>query len=168
MDKHPIQRHSSIAQFSREHHFGLLLGYKIKQGLRYEVTPERIRAYILYAFDKEIMHHFEEEERVLFPALPGNNELIVTALEQHTAIRNLLINISSDKFEKDQLSEMAALIEEHIRFEERQLFNYLQDNLEEATLNEISGRHIHAKQDHDKNWPDHFWIKPSEAQDNKT
>lgn len=39
----PIKRHPSLQPLSREHHYGLLLSWKIREGFKREVPPERIK-----------------------------------------------------------------------------------------------------------------------------
>jgi hypothetical protein len=42
----PIKRTSSLISYSKEHHFGLLLVWKIRQGIKREIITERIANYI--------------------------------------------------------------------------------------------------------------------------
>lgn len=44
----PIKRHQAIVSFSKDHHFGLLLIWKIRQGLNKAVNPERISNYVTF------------------------------------------------------------------------------------------------------------------------
>ena len=64
----PIKRHPSLVAFSRDHHFGLLLVWKIKYGLDNGIAPERISNYVLYFFEQDLEAHFKEEEQKLFHA----------------------------------------------------------------------------------------------------
>ena len=49
----PIKRHQALVSFSKDHHFGLLLVWKIKQGLNNAVFLELISNYILYCFAQD-------------------------------------------------------------------------------------------------------------------
>lgn len=60
-DHTPLKRHQAIVSFSRDHHFGLLLVWKIRQGLNKAVTAERISNYVLFLFKEDIEKHFREE-----------------------------------------------------------------------------------------------------------
>ena len=62
----PLKRHPAIVSFSKDHHFGLLLVWKIRQGLAKAVDAERISKYVLYFFREDLEKHFQEEERLLF------------------------------------------------------------------------------------------------------
>ena len=50
----PIKRHPAIVSFSKDHHFGLLLVWKIRQGLSRQVDPERISNYTGYFFKEDL------------------------------------------------------------------------------------------------------------------
>ena len=62
----PIKRHQALVSYSKEHHFGLLLVWKIRQGLMNAVSPERIGKYVLFFFNEDLKTHFKEEEQLLF------------------------------------------------------------------------------------------------------
>lgn len=71
----PIKRHQAIVSFSKDHHFGLLLVWKIRQGLKNAVNAERISSYLLYFFKEDLEKHFKEEEEFLFSKLPVDDDL---------------------------------------------------------------------------------------------
>ncbi|GIV30826.1 MAG: hypothetical protein KatS3mg029_0177 [Saprospiraceae bacterium] len=117
----PLKRHPALQPLSREHHFGLLLCWKIRTGLAKGVVPERIKAYTDWFFEHYLTPHFEAEEKHVFPILGNLDEhpLLRRALREHRRLRSL--------FQKNEdLPRQLSLIEEeltaHIRFEERQLF----------------------------------------------
>ena len=62
--KKPIKRDPAIVTFSKDHHFALLLVWKIRQGLKNEIETSRIINYATHFFDNDLIFHFEEEERV--------------------------------------------------------------------------------------------------------
>lgn len=65
-DQAPIKRHQAIISFSKDHHFGLLLVWKIRQGLEKAVNAERISKYVVYFFKEDLEKHFKDEELLLF------------------------------------------------------------------------------------------------------
>jgi hypothetical protein len=46
----PLKRHAALQPLSREHHHGLLLGWKIRTGLSNGAPLERIKAYADWFF----------------------------------------------------------------------------------------------------------------------
>ena len=67
----PLKRHQAIVSFSKDHHFGLLLVWKIRQGLVKDIDAERISNYVLFFFKEDLVKHFREEEQFLFCKLPA-------------------------------------------------------------------------------------------------
>jgi hemerythrin-like domain-containing protein len=154
----PIKRHEAIVQFSREHHFGLLLIWKIRQGLANGIDPQRISDYVLYFFEEDLKTHFDEEERVLFPRLDDTDLLKRQALEEHREIYSIIAQIRSNN-NAAVLTHFAGALDMHIRFEERVLFNHLQNQLSEDELAALAVEHPVRTTDIDSKWNDHFWIK---------
>src|SRR5688572_22251074 len=153
----PIKRHPAIVSFSRDHHFGLLLVWKIRQGLVKDVSPARISQYIIYCFKEDLEKHFREEENFLFCKLPEDDSMRKEAEADHQTIRNLVAAIVQNNNKVDLLRQFAEELEKHIRFEERSLFNHLQDTLGEKELIEIEQRLSNDNKDVDAKWLDTFW-----------
>ncbi len=148
----PIKRAKEIQEFSREHHHGLLLGWKIKTGLSKNVSPKRIIAYINWFWQTHLEHHFREEERLLFPILGNEHPLIVEVLNQHAEIENRIKNIQASA---EFLMDLKTLLDKHIRFEEREVFMKIQ---EEATQEELQKvEELHQEIDFVENTEDEFW-----------
>lgn len=155
----PIKRHEAIVQFSREHHFGLLLVWKIRQGLKAGLEPERIAKYALYFFEEDLKAHFEEEERVLFSKMKETDGLKIKALREHREIFNIIAELQLEKNNPGVLTAFADALDRHIRFEERELFNHLQAQLTDDELTTLAAEHPPRTNDPDLKWADHFWVK---------
>lgn len=153
----PIKRNPALVRFSKDHHHGLLLVWKIREGIRRGVAGERIGEYALFFFDKELVPHFADEEKNLFTKLPAGNILRVKAEADHVEMRRMAEGFREGKCGKEDLENFAQLLEGHIRFEERQLFNHLQDNLSEAELEQIENTGLHGSCAADEAWHDEFW-----------
>ena len=67
MGQKPIKRHEAIKPYSREHHHGLLLCWKIREGLKHEVAIDRIKKYADFLWETQIEPHFKAEEKYIFP-----------------------------------------------------------------------------------------------------
>ncbi|MBH2003662.1 MAG: hemerythrin domain-containing protein [Sphingobacteriia bacterium] len=153
----PIKRHPAIVSFSKDHHFGLLLIWKIRQGLTRSISVERISNYILYFFKEDLASHFREEEELLFSKLSSEDPLRQRAETDHLLIYSLIRDIESNKSDEVLLNLFATELEKHIRFEERDLFNHIQEVLGVEALLEISRRFSGSKHDIDEKWQDNFW-----------
>jgi iron-sulfur cluster repair protein YtfE (RIC family) len=156
-DQEPIKRHQAIVSFSKDHHFGLLLVWKIRQGLEKAVNAERISKYVVYFFKEDLKKHFREEEQILFCKLPESDTLRKRAEADHQSIYNLVKAIDKNKNDTILLSQLANELENHIRFEERELFNHLQKKITPADLELIEKRTPNNGKTIDEKWKDVFW-----------
>ena len=159
----PIKRNPAIVQFSKDHHFSLLLVWKVSEGLRFGVDINRISLYIIFFFQNYLKKHFLEEEELLFKQLQENDDLRLIAEQDHQDIYCLIEKI---KIKPDQLNliEFANRLEQHIRFEERILFTHLQKLFSEDQLTFIAEQ-MEASQSklNEDDWADTFWIKNKEV-----
>src|SRR5690242_6357574 len=99
----PIRRHDSLTAFSKDHHFGLLLVWKIRQGLRKSIDTSRISDYVLYFFDEDLQHHFIEEENLLFSKLAPNDPLRKQGEREHKLLCAYAAKIRNDRSNKELL-----------------------------------------------------------------
>ena len=149
-----MKRNPNIVPLSKEHHFGLLHVWKIRQGLKKEIAPARIAQYVVFHWEHEQKAHFEEEEKYLFPYI--TNKLIDQALEEHHLLRDLIAQITTQPT-ATLLEEYATRLNDHIRYEERVLFPYMEENLSEEQLTEI-GKNLSADpHTEEESYSDEFW-----------
>jgi hypothetical protein len=159
MNNHaPIKRHEALRTFSRDHHFGLLLVWKIRQGLDNVVAPQRISNYVLHFFEQDLSQHFEEEERSIFLLLPIGNVLRTQAEKEHTILKCLIEQIRNDGENKGLLLQFAAALKDHIRFEERELFAAVEQATGDHGLATLETNHSNRGKQADADWHDPFWI----------
>ena len=69
----PIKRNEALVQLSRDHHYGLLLCWKIREGIKRRIEPQRIKNYVDWFWLHHLEQHFEIEEKYLFPILGNQN-----------------------------------------------------------------------------------------------
>lgn len=153
----PSKRFGALIKFSREHHYGLLLVWKIRQGIKKNIAAERIADYTLFFFEHDLRTHFKEEETALFTKLDNDFPMLKRAIQEHQTINTLIDAIRADKKNFHMLNAFANALENHIRFEERELFNYLQSNLSETVLIELAEKDNAKVCDVSENWNDKFW-----------
>ena len=147
-----MRRNKSLQPLSRQHHHGLLLCWKIRQGLSKDITPERIKKYTNWFYKNHILPHFELEERHVFPLLGNEHELVKEALSDHRRLKSLF----EEKEEiKGALEAIEKELDEHIRFEERVLFQKMQETLSTEELKQID--EVHKEEPFVENEEDNFW-----------
>lgn len=147
----PIKRNETLQIVSREHHFALLLCWKIREGLKKNIDTKRIQDYIDWFWENNLIRHFEIEEATLFTILPIENELYKKAMEEHESLKKLF---SEKNKTKDILEKIANELDAHVRFEERTLFNVLQLQATKEQLQQIEQHHNYKILD---DWKDEFW-----------
>jgi hemerythrin-like domain-containing protein len=152
----PIKRSTQLAPLSREHHEGLLTVWKIRQGLRNGTDPNLIARFVQWFWQEELKTHFQQEEGVLMPLMP-NDPLLQRMMEEHQEIEALL-HINEQIADVDLLGKIADLLDQHIRFEERQLFPHIETQLTPEQLNEVGGKLNGAKTACSK-WAEEFWLQ---------
>ena len=158
----PIKRDPRLIWLSRDHHDGLLIGWKIRQGIAYKVPTARIVDYVLNAFAAELEPHFAEEEDLIFSRLDKSDELRSRAEGDHTAIRSMMGKLNSSGVDTVAvLHEFAAMLQAHIRFEERILFPHVERTIPAEDLDAIGRQlHVHHSNKTSLAWSDAFWVKP--------
>jgi iron-sulfur cluster repair protein YtfE (RIC family) len=148
----PIKRHESLQPLSRDHHHGLLLCWKIREGFKRHIEAERIKHYSDWFWKTHLVPHFETEEKHVFPILGNNHPHVMQAIAEHRRLKSLFE-------QKSDISEILSLIEheleQHIRFEERVLFNEIQ---QKATAEQLAQceKHHHSPETKEA-WQDEFW-----------
>jgi len=155
--KKPIKRHPAIVEFSRDHHFALLLVWKIKEGLKKSIEISRISKYVVHFYDTNLIHHFKEEETMLFNKITITDPLVLKTESEHVDMRNLIEVLRNNSDDKKSLESFSALLEKHVRFEERELFNYLQEHIPEKVLAEVEASIESRTYRTDGDWEDTFW-----------
>lgn len=158
-----ILRHSTLQPLSRQHHQGLLASLLLEKGLKKNASLKEMRDFILQFWEEELRTHFEKEDLLFLPLAYKYPQLLdwLTQLKnEHQEIRMIIQKLNnearSEQFET--IASFANNLEKHIRFEERQLFNSIQETLPEDELNEFTSelRSISEK-DFCTKYPVKFW-----------
>ncbi|RTE52750.1 hemerythrin domain-containing protein [Arenibacter aquaticus] len=152
MKPKPIKRHLVLQPLSREHHQGLLLSWKIRTGFTKKIAYSRIKAYTDWFYKTYLIPHFTEEETHIFPILGEDNDLVKKAITQHRRLKRLF---NTEKDIEKSLAIIEEELEQHIRFEERILFNEIQKVATEQQLQTIAA-HQNEKE-YIENSSDMFW-----------
>lgn len=151
----PIKRHPALQPLSRDHHFGLLLCWKIREGFRLDIETKRIKDYAEWFWNEHLKGHFEEEEDAFIPILGTDHPGIQQLLREHEELKNLL-SFPEEIEDNETLNQIEEELKEHIRFEERILFQEIQSKATEAQLKVVENHH---EGDFNDNWEDEFWIQ---------
>ncbi len=149
-----MKRNENIIPLSHDHHFGLLCCWKIRQGLKKKVELSRIQKYVDYFWNQHLKEHFKEEEEILFPYL--EDEFSTRVAKEHQDLE-VLFNEISENLSIQNFETFANLLDDHIRFEERQWFPHLEENLKETQLLANGKMLAEVHSDEKDNFEDEFW-----------
>ena len=152
--KQPIKRSAELAPLSRDHHEGLLLGWKLRQGMKKGVDAARMATFVKWFWQVHLVPHFSKEETFLPPVLPNSHQLMQQMLEEHVNIKAKVDRIS-DSSTYDDLEALAETVNQHIRFEERVLFNEVEKRATAEQLLQLLQQLTDDKVEEE--WEDVFW-----------
>jgi iron-sulfur cluster repair protein YtfE (RIC family) len=123
-------RNKSLIPLSHQHQRALALCVRIDRAQPIpDADLEGWQAEIEQQFEREIRVHFTAEEDVLFPAARNFPELLALVEEliaEHTSLRELFADAQARRMSAQGLLAFAKRLSSHIRKEERQLFECMQ------------------------------------------
>ncbi|MFW5700071.1 MAG: hemerythrin domain-containing protein [bacterium] len=141
-----MKRHEKLIPLSREHHKMLLLAQLLKKDApAYRgmpaLLPEKLH-YAVHTYKSLIIDHFHREEIYLFPVIKSVSvaDELVTELEaEHQQIKSRFDKILNGfVHDKENVHNLALLLESHVRKEERQLFQIVQNELPFHLLDKLN------------------------------
>jgi len=134
-------RDKNLIPLSRQHQHALALCVRLDRALQAgPIDPEPWQAEIAQIFEQEITIHFAAEEKEVFPAAANFPELqlvVQELFEEHRLLRELFARAQSRDLDRTALSSFATALAQHIRKEERQLFEGMQKLMSAMELETI-------------------------------
>jgi iron-sulfur cluster repair protein YtfE (RIC family) len=144
-------RDKNLIPLSHQHQHALALCVRIDRAspiAEADVAPWQDE--IAQQFQGEIAIHFAAEEAILFPEAKRFEELVPLTSElltEHTNLRSRFAGATAGRMSGSDLLALAQGLSQHIRKEERQLFELLQQLLSAAEMADIGTRLEKALQD---------------------
>ena len=137
----------------------MLFCWKIRQGLKNNIQPERICEYVKYFWHQNLQRHFLEEEKILFA--PIKDRQVKRAINEHKQIRHQIEDLTNNLGKNDvqkSLARIADMVNDHVRYEERELFPHLERKLSKEQLANI-GKQIQKQYSSSltDQYEDEFW-----------
>jgi len=145
----PAKRHPSLIPLSHDHHHGLVLAFRLREGLprnrKPSDSPQEQAADTIRFFHDSLVAHFRAEEEALFPAIRACVSHAATMLDtltaEHSEIRAQVENLAQASPDEatlqTKLKAFGDLLERHIRREERELFPLYEAHISEAEVARI-------------------------------
>lgn len=155
-----MKRHVELQPLSRQHHNGLLAALLLKKGIKKAAPPKEMAAFIADFWYKDLEDHFKAEEDFLLPAVATvgfDQQLIDTLKEEHRLLRSYIYMLQDDPLNVEIIEKFHLLLEQHIRFEEKQFFPEAEKLLKEEQLTEL-GKQLHEGDTQNcMSYPVKFW-----------
>jgi hemerythrin-like domain-containing protein len=135
-------RDPNLIPLSHQHHNALAMCVLTRRSLGEDRSPANVAKFARRAIDRyelELANHFEIEEQILFPAIEnalGKLPLVAGLIAQHRQAEDLISQLRSAPTAA-LLERLCALLAEHIRREENDLFQVAQSRLPEPILREL-------------------------------
>jgi hemerythrin-like domain-containing protein len=124
-------RDRNLIPLSHQHQHALALCVQIERGLRADPPdPRHWQQEIARLFESEIRYHFEAEETVLFPIAqraPSLRNLVDELRVEHVSLRQYAAGAAAESLTVPELQLFSASLAAHVRKEERQLFEGMQE-----------------------------------------
>ncbi len=141
-----MKRAEALRPLSRDHHAALI----VAKTLRDASEPEPAGQVFLEFWRSHGILHFRVEEEVLLPgwALHAevDREAVARMLEDHLEIRREALRLAERPLPLDELHELGRRLAEHVRFEERELFEMIEEALEPEELDGLAAAIDEAEQ----------------------
>jgi len=133
-----VRRHPSLVPLSHDHHHTLVVARALREAAAAgEEARREAAARFLRHYGLAVVRHFREEEELVFPLLPLEPPELDRVLSEHQRIRVLARRLRDEPVAPEQLSALGTLLEEHIRLEERVVFELVQQHVPEQALGSL-------------------------------
>jgi iron-sulfur cluster repair protein YtfE (RIC family) len=155
-----MKRDENLRGLSRQHYDDLLGCLLLKKGINKRTNTKTLKDFTLQFWSNELEPHMQKEEENLLPYLVKHrfsSELINMLKADHELIRIIVERIRMDG-EGFRLYEIFSnLVVQHIRYEERVVFQKMQEQLNERELERIGEIFSESRGSSCENYPLKFW-----------
>ena len=135
-----LKRDPALVPLSRDHHFALRQALWLRRAARASdvgAAAGVARDYIAFHGD-ELVPHMADEESIVFPAFegtdPAGTERLRGEHREIDALTSRLRSLDEAADPRPLMAEIAALLDDHVRYEERVYFMAVQERLPASVL----------------------------------
>lgn len=142
-------RDPALIPLSQQHHNGLALCVLTERGLGADASPANVAKLAQRAIDRyeiELTNHFGIEEQLLFPMIErelGKMAIIAELIADHRTLDGMIDQLRAAP-SAERLEKFCELLRRHIRREENELFQDIQQRLPAGVL-ETVGKEIDTR-----------------------
>ena len=133
-----MKRAEALQPLSRDHLKSLLAAKRLRGATE---GDEAVQDFLEF-WTTEGQHHFRVEEEVLLPGwalhCPVDRVAVARMLEEHLEIRRGALRAAAGEASPEELRDLGRLLDDHVRFEERELFPMVEAALGPDDLNRLA------------------------------
>ena len=155
-----MKRDIGLQPISRQHHDALMACLIIEKGVRKKADLKVLQDFTRKVWDHDLSGHFSLEENYLVPQLRQRKfpeYIIQSMLRDHELLRVLSQRILNGGASYQGFLTFSTLLEQHVRFEERLVFEKAQELMPEEVLREVGAHFPSHTEGICKNYPVKFW-----------
>ncbi len=143
-DNEQMRRDQALIPLSQQHHDALALCVYIDRAAKTShLDLAHWNREVTAAWQSEVRWHFQSEEEILYPAaehLPELRPLVDGLLIEHVELRQLFDSAEKNELTAVDLLRFRELLHDHVRKEERELFEQMQAKLPPEELAALGER----------------------------
>ena len=130
-----MKRAVALQPLSHQHHNSLMACLLISKGISKRANPDIISDFITRLYKEDLQPHFKKEEEIVFPAL--KSQAMKTLLQREHDTISILAQRITNVHDYALMETFHKLLEQHVRFEERVVFNNVQEQAGEDVLHKM-------------------------------
>lgn len=140
-----MKRHPALIPISHDHHHGLVLAQRLKRGYSkaprsdWPEDPLEQRDRVVEFYNTQLIPHFRAEEDFLFPLAEKyleDKDIVSELKEEHRTISAFVDTLLEGQELEKHFKRLGEILEQHIRKEESDLFQAMQEKVPESQLKE--------------------------------
>jgi hemerythrin-like domain-containing protein len=155
-----MKRDVSLQPLSRQHHDALMACLMIEKGVKKHTDLKILQDFTRQLWEKDLNTHFSLEENYLVPYLRQKHfpeYIIQSLLRDHELLRVLSQRILNGGASYEGFRAFSTLLEQHVRFEERLVFEKAQEMIPDKELMQVASHFPSQTPSICKSYPVKFW-----------
>jgi hypothetical protein len=126
-----MKRSLHLTPLAQDHYQGLQASRRLRAGVAAGAGGDALAAYVAAVWEDHLAAHFRQEEEHLSDPLDrsGGAALRQRLLDEHVDLQARIEALRSGSSDPAAFEAFADALRSHIRFEDRELFPYLEDRL---------------------------------------
>ena len=154
-----MKRDTALQPLSHQHHNSLMGCLLVRKGVEKKADKKVLKDFILNWWESDLQKHMHAEEKVLLPYLNKhrfNQSYLNVIFRDHDTIRVLTDRLRVHEDGYRLYSIYADFVEQHIRFEERVVFEKIQEKFSHEELATLE-KQLPSENRKCSDYPVKFW-----------